>query len=198
MKSKINILIAIVLLISGSFACGISAPKYIQGSAKSINLTLDEMNAFDFAPDNLSVGADGLYKYTITEWIVVHIQSCENLESFSSRYFVPVHFLVFKGKGTIVTVTVYKDSKSAQKCFDKISNLFIQTVEQMKKQKTSLYDFMENPIESSDATLTLKYERIKMFDVYYLKGNVIGHIQTYCVNCAVTIAKKVIEKIPAP
>jgi hypothetical protein len=189
MKSKINILIVILLLITGSFACGISAPKYTKGSAKDINLTLDEMKAVDFATNNLNVAADGLWKQTLFNWVIVHVENCDNLETFSYRYFYPVYFLGFRGEGTGVTVTVYKDSDSAQSCFDKIKSTLTQT---------NLYDFIENPIDGSDDSVTAFYQDYEIYSIYYLKGNVIGRVLTSCDTCAVTIAEKVIEKISNP
>ena len=190
MKTKINILIAILLLITGSFACGISTPKYIKGSAKDINLTLDEMKALEFAPDNLQVSADGLWKMTLFAWVGVKAENCDNLEAFSYRYFFPVYFLGFRGEGTGVTVTVYKDSDSAQKCFDKINDAYTTTDTQ-----SNIFSIIENPIEGSDDSTTLLYQS-NYYMVYYLKGNVIGRVQTSCDTCAVSIAEKVIENIP--
>ena len=101
-----------------SLACGFFTSTNSKGSAKDINITLDEMKALDFAPNNLQVSADGLWKQTLINWVLVHAENCDNLETFSFRYFYPVDFLGrMSGEGIGVTVTVYKDSNSAQKCF---------------------------------------------------------------------------------
>ena len=169
------------MLITSSFACGISTPEYIKGSAKDINLTLDEMINLGLASDNYSVGADGLYKMTLFGWLIVKAENCDNLESFSYRYFVPIHFFIFKGEGTGVSVTIYKDSDSAKKCFNKIKELYTQS-----KQ------FMPTETLVGDDSGKISYQ------LYFVKDNLIGRILTSCDTCATSIAEKLIEKISEP